>query len=338
MDSLNLLQHAWYLLIGVLLAGYSILDGFDLGVGALLPWLAPDYPRRRLVFNAIGPFWDGNEVWLLAGGGALFAAFPLAYATVFSGFYLALMALLLALVLRAAAIEFHHYHERGRRLWAAVFCASSWLAGLLLGVALGNVIVGVPLDGRGDFIGTFWTLLRPFPLAVGLAGLAAILLQGATWMSLKGSEGVEERARRLRLALAWSFLALFTLSAAAAAIWTPSALERPAAWLAAAAVLAAWAGVRLFSRRGDDRRAFVSSSLLLAALWLLAGTVLYPDLVRASNDPSRALTLHNASSGALTLKIMLLIAGVGMPLAIGYAVFVYRAFRGRVRPAAGDDH
>jgi cytochrome d ubiquinol oxidase subunit II len=192
MEPLIFLQNTWYLLLGVLLIGYSILDGFDLGVGCLVPLVAKNDADKRMLFNAIGPFWDGNEVWLLTGGGALFAAFPHVYATVFSGFYLALMLVLFSLIFRAVALEFWSYDEKRKKLWEWAFVVGSFLPSLLYGVALGNVVVGIPLNEQMEFTGNFFTLLRPFPLAVGLLGFAAILLQGCTYTILKTSGPLKE--------------------------------------------------------------------------------------------------------------------------------------------------
>ena len=195
------LQTTWFLLVGVLLAGYTILDGFDLGVGTLHLFLAKDDRERRTSLNSIGPVWDGNEVWLLTGGGALFAAFPPVYATVFSGFYLALMLLLVALIVRAVSLEFRSKEAspRWRQGWDVAFAVSSALPALLFGVALGNVLRGVPLDADGEYAGTFFTLLNPFALVVGLGGLAMFVMQGACWLNLKTEGAMKARAGGRRL-------------------------------------------------------------------------------------------------------------------------------------------
>ena len=196
MDAGNGLQVVWFFLIGVLLAGYSILDGFDLGIGALFPFLAKDREERDALAGAVGPVWDGNEVWLLTGGGALFAAFPPAYATVFSGFYLALMLVLFSLIFRAVSLEFRAHASGPGRFWDQAFFIGSALPSVLYGVALGNVIQGVPLDGAGDFSGDLFTLLRPFPLVLGVFGLVAILLHGSAYAALKTEGELQARARR----------------------------------------------------------------------------------------------------------------------------------------------
>ncbi len=329
MATWDILRNIWFVVIGVLFAGYAVLDGFDLGIGVLFPFLAKTEDDKSAVFKAIGPFWDGNEVWLLTGGGALFAAFPHAYATVFSGFYLALMLVLFALILRAVSIEFRAHDTARRGLWEAAFFVSSALPALLFGVALGNIMVGVPLDARMEYTGSLFTLFRPLPLLFGLLGLAAFTLQGSTWAALKTQGRLQARARLAALRAGAGFGVLFMISIIAIRIYLPQALGRIPAWAFAALVVAALLLLRPAVRKGKDGRAFTLSSLAFLALWGIVGAVHYPNLVRAT-DPALSLTLSNASSSALTLKVMLIIALVGMPLVIAYTVFAYRVFKGKV--------
>jgi cytochrome d ubiquinol oxidase subunit II len=332
MLSWDLLRDVWFVLIGVLLAGYSVLDGFDLGVGALLPFLARTEKEKRTLIGAVGPVWDGNEVWLLAGGGALFAAFPMAYATVFSGFYLALMAVLFSLILRAVSLEFRAHDPARQGIWEAAFVGGSLLPALLFGVALGNVVVGVPLDARTEYAGTFFTLLRPLPLVFGLLGLCAFLMHGAAYAALKSEGTLAERARRTGRILAVAFAAAFALSFVAVLVYLPGAVRSGPAWVFSALV---WLSLVLFAaaaKKGRDGRAFVFSSAAFLGLWGMIGAIHYPNLVRAA-DPALSLTVANASSSALTLKVMLIIALVGMPMVIGYTIFAFRVFKGKVRPS-----
>jgi cytochrome d ubiquinol oxidase subunit II len=331
METWDLLRNVWFLLIGVLLAGYSVLDGFDLGIGALFPFLAKNEDEKRTLIRAIGPVWDGNEVWLLTGGGALFAAFPLAYATVFSGFYLALMLVLFALILRAVSLEFLAHDPARKGLWEAAFVGGSLLPSLLFGVALGNVIVGVPLDARTEYAGNFFTLLRPLPLVFGVLGLAAILLQGSTYATLKTGGALQERARKTAGILAFAAAAVFFLSFVAVWVYLPGALKRTPAWIFAGLVYLSLGLVGRAVRKANDRTAFIFSSAAFLALWGVAGSIHYPNLVRAA-DPALSLTITNASSSALTLKVMLIIALVGMPLVVGYTIFAYRVFKGKAEP------
>ena len=334
MEAGTFLQNVWFLLIGVLFAGYSVLDGFDLGIGVLLPFLAKTEDEKRALLGAIGPVWDGNEVWLLAGGGALFAAFPLAYATVFSGFYLALMLVLFALILRAVSLEFRAHDPARKGLWEVVFVGSSLLPAFLFGVALGNVVAGVPLDARGEYAGTVFTLLRPWPLAVGALGLCVFLLHGSAYAALKTDGAVRERARRSARILAGLVFAALFAAFFVVLIFYPQLFDRVASWLIGNFVCLLCALFLIALKKGRDGLAFFFSSAIFAGLWGVIGTLHYPNLVRAT-DPALSLTVANASSSPLALKIMLLIALAGMPLVVGYTVFAYRVFKGKVRPGEG---
>jgi cytochrome d ubiquinol oxidase subunit II len=333
METGTSLQNVWYLLIGVLLAGYSVLDGFDLSVGILFPFLAKTEDEKRTLARAIGPVWDGNEVWLLAGGGALFAAFPMAYATVFSGFYLALMLVLFALILRAVSLEFRAHDTARKGFWDAAFIGGSFLPALLFGVALGNVVVGIPLDARTEFAGNFFTLLRPLPLVFGVLGLCAFLLHGSAYAALKSEGVLRERARKSARISAFAAGIAFFLSFVSVLIYLPAALKSIPAWIFSGLV---WLSLVLFLialGKGKDGRALFFSSAVFLSLWGVIGAIHYPNLVRAT-DPGLSLTIANASSSALTLKVMLIIALVGMPLVVGYTIFAYRVFKGKVRPGA----
>ena len=330
----SVLQNIWCLLIGALLAGYSVLDGFDLGVGALFPYLARTEDEKRTLAGAIGPVWDGNEVWLLAGGGALFAAFPMAYATVFSGFYLALMLVLFALILRAVSLEFRAHDTARKGLWEAVFVGSSFVPALLFGVALGNVVVGVPLDARTEFAGNFFTLLRPLPLAFGVVGLCVFLLHGSAFAALKTEGAIRERARKVAGIVSVAVMIALFLAFVFVWIYFPEVFDRVPSWLIGDVVFLFCALFLIALRKGRDGRAFFFSSAIFLGLWGVIGAIHYPNLVRAT-DPALSLTLANASSSPLALKVMLIIALVGMPLVVGYTVFAYRVFKGKSRPGDG---
>ena len=329
------LPSIWFLLVGVLLVGYAILDGFDLGAGSLHLLVAHDDDERRTVMRAIGPVWDGNEVWLLTAGGALFAAFPAVYATVFSGFYLALVLLLVALIFRAVSLEFRSKLETSgwRRTWDVAFSLASFLPTVLFGVAIGNVLRGVPLDAAGDYRGGLAGLLNPFALAVGLLVSSMFVMQGATWLSLKTAGPVHDRSRRAAL-LAWpAFVVLWLVvtvfsRADAGHLWTNYA--NPVAWLAPAAFLVVAGAYPLAVRAGRDGVAFGLSSLSIAALIGTMGIGLYPNLLPAAGDAARSLTVRNAASSDLSLTVMLIIALIGMPIVIGYTTFIYWRFRGKV--------
>ncbi len=334
-----LLQNIWYVLIGVLLTGYAILDGFDLGVGVLYPFIAKKDGERRALLNAIGPFWDGNEVWLLTGGGALFAAFPHVYATVFSGFYLALMLVLFALILRAVSFEFRSKvaSERWRRAWDGLFFGASLLPALLTGVALGNVVRGVPLDARMEFAGNFFTLLNPLALLVGLTGLAMFVTHGAIYAWIKTEGPLAERAERAANTgwLAW--VVLTALTAVVALFDAPArfAGKSPLVWAVPLLAALFLALTRVNLKRGQAGRAFLFSALSIAGLMGLVGVGNYPYMLPARNVAEYGLSIYNASASQNTLTAMLVIALIGVPLVLVYTAYIYHIFRGKVRVEEG---
>ncbi|UCE42884.1 MAG: cytochrome d ubiquinol oxidase subunit II [Candidatus Aminicenantes bacterium] len=331
METWVLLQNIWFILIGVLFVGYAILDGFDLGIGSLFPLLAKNKHEKDTLYKTIGPFWDGNEVWLLTGGGALFAAFPHTYATVFSGFYLALMLVLFALIFRAISLEFRIHDLKRQKLWDGTFIVGSFLPSLLYGVALGNVIIGIPLDANMDFGGNFFTLLRPFPLLLGLFGLAAILLQGATYAAMKTEGEIQVRARKIAQKLWIKYAILLVISLGISIAIIPEASQKWLAWIFTAIVMVCLLLIRNALFKGNDGQAFLFSSISFGGLWGIAGAVHFPNLVKASNNPTLSLTIHNSSSSELTLKVMLIIAIIGMPIVIGYTIYLFKVFKGKVK-------
>lgn len=328
----------WFVILAIFLAGYAVLDGFDLGVGILHPFLARNDHERRVFLNAIGPIWDGNEVWLIVYGGALFAAFPEAYATIFSGFYTAFMAVLLALILRAVSIEFRSkMHTRGwRRFWDIGFFVGSLLAALVFGVAVGNGMRGVPLDHRGVFIGSFLDLLNPYALLVGLFTVSMFAMHGAIFLHLKSPPGpLRDRLRRWMWHTWGLFLVLYMLTT----IYTLTSFPRATAnferfpWAAGIVVLSVLAIANVPRSVYAERpgQAFLSSAASIMGFVALFSLALYPDLVPARNDPAYSLTIFNAASSAKTLTIMAIIAAIGAPLVLTYTALVYWTFRGEVR-------
>lgn len=331
----------WFLLEGVLLAGYAVLDGFDLGVGILHPFVPRDDEERRVSMNAIGPLWDGNEVWLVTFGGALFAAFPEAYATVFSGFYTAFMLLLAALIFRAVSLEFRSKvaAPAWRRFWDWGFFAGSALAALLFGVAVGNAMLGLPLDAEGNFFGTVLDQLRPYPLLIGLMTLALFALHGGLFLYLK-TEGDFQNRLRDWMWRSWGlFLVTFMLATVATVAYIPRATANfeHFPWAGALALLGilAVANIPRCLYWNRPAQAFVSSTVVIVSLVGLFGLALFPNLVTASNDPGASVTIFNAASSQKTLTIMLIIASIGMPFVLAYSGIIYWTFRGKVRL---DDH
>ncbi len=335
------LQEIWFLLITALLAGYAVLDGFDLGVGILHPLARSDRERRTFI-NAIGPIWDGNEVWLITFGGALFAAFPYAYASIFSGFYTAFMILLFALIYRAVSIEFRSKmkSQAWRRFWDAGFFISSFLATLLFGVAVGNAIIGIPINEKGDFTGSFWTLLQPYSVMTGLMSVAMFAMHGSLFLTLKTPEGeLHDRVRGWMWHTWGVFLVIYILTT----MYTLIAVERAVPnfenhpWAAVIVLVnvLAIANIPRSAYANRPGQAFISSCVTIIALIALFGMALWPNLVTASNDPAHSLTLSRAASSERTLWIMLIVAMIGMPLVIAYTTTIYWTFRGKVEVSEG---
>lgn len=331
------LAYIWFVLLAVLLTGYAILDGFDLGVGILHPFVARDDHQRRLVMNSIGPLWDGNEVWLVTFGGALFAAFPEAYATVFSGFYLAFMLLLCALILRAVSLEFRSKVQSlaWRRAWDWAFFLGSTLATFLYGVAVGNLMPGIPLDAHHEYIGRFAELLNPYALSVGVMAVSAFALHGSIFLYLKTEGEFQRRLRPVMWRAFFVFAALYACITTWTAVSVPRALatlhETPILWIVPALNLLAVLNISRAIYQRREGYAFFSSSCLIAAFVFLFITALFPFLVPASNEPSQSLTIVNAASSEKTLGIMLLIAIIGMPFVLSYSGMIYWTFRGKVK-------
>ncbi|HVT89434.1 MAG TPA: cytochrome d ubiquinol oxidase subunit II [Tepidisphaeraceae bacterium] len=333
-----LLQTIWFILIFVLLGGYAILDGFDFGVG-ILHLLSRGENERRISINSIAPVWDGNEVWLLTGGGALFAAFPPVYAAVFSGFYLALMLLLMALIFRAVSMEFRGKVDSPawRSFWDIAFVVGSFLPPVLLGVALGNVVHGVPLNEKGDFTGTFLSLLNPYSVLIGVFTVLLFTLHGGIYLCNKTSGEYRRRIVRVVKRLWPAVLILPAVAGAATWYVAPERMsfvtERPAVFGMIALPLAASLlaiGMILFSPVPSYRMAFCASSLAVGLLVAASAVTLFPILLPAKPGAANSLTIYNSSSSQLTLQTMFIIALVGMPLVIGYTAVIYRCFKGHV--------
>ena len=321
-----------------IIAGYVILDGFDLGVGILHPFAARSDEERRISLNSIGPIWDGNEVWLVVGGGVLFAAFPIVYAALFSGFYWALMLVLLFLILRTVAIEFRSQRRSPgwRATWDGIFSVASYALALLLGVALGNVIAGVPLSSSGDIvISSVLDLLKPFPLLVGVTAIAMLALHGALYLEVKTEGAMHERVRRRLPGLGAIFAVLGVAVAVVMLLEDYEVVQayQDHVWLAIfpLAAAAAFGMIWRYRAQGRDAAAFFSSCVMLGLLLISAGVGMYPDLLVSTTDPAYNMTVSNAASATMTLEVMLVVAIVGLPFVLLYTAGVQYLFRGKVR-------
>lgn len=331
------LNTIWFGLVGTLLTGYAILDGFDLGVGGLHLWARGDQ-ERRIFLNAIGPVWDGNEVWLITGGGALFAAFPNVYATVFSGFYEAFILLLAALIFRAVAIEFRSQRpgHGWRGAWDVAFSLSSLASALLIGVALGNIVRGIPLNENHDFQGTFLTLLNPYALFVGITALVVLIMHGNLYLILKIEGPLQEKLRHWARYTIPAYLVCFVLLHVIT-VSTCSQIQAvlPQRWwlLGTILVLSLLFTLNIWreTRRGRAGWAFVSSCLSILTLMLLVGAAIYPNIVFSSPQIAHSLNIYNGASTAKTLRFMFFVALFGVPLVLTYTIGIYYVFRGKVK-------
>jgi cytochrome d ubiquinol oxidase subunit II len=357
------LRVIWWLLLGALLIGFAIMDGFDLGVAALVRVLAHDDDERRALLETVEPVWEGNQVWIILGGGAVFAAWPLLYAASFSGFYFAILLVLLAFILRPVGFGFRNKvaDPRWRSSWDWVLTVSGLVPSLIFGVAFGNLFLGVPFRYddtlRMTYEGGLIGLLRPFPLLVGIVSLSMLLMHGAAYASMKADEIIAARATRLLGWLAPAFAASFAL----AGVWLAfgitgyavngAAVDGPSnplakqvassgGWLAgalggwacaaAAIALAAALAVPLLAQRARHGSAFLASALAIAGTILSAGFALFPFLMPSSLDPRSSLTIWDASSSKTTLGLMLLVTLVLLPIVMAYTAWVYHILRGRV--------
>ncbi len=333
----------WFVLIAVLIAGYFILDGFDLGAGILSPFIAKDESEKAVIRRAIGPTWDGNEVWLLTAGGALFAAFAPAYATTFSGFYLAVMLVLFGLIVRAVSLEYRAHDPKWGKVWDALFFIGSLLPALLFGVAIGNVYAGIPLDANGDYAGIpLLGLITPFTLLCGLLGLSVFITQGAAWLALKAEKpsALQARAAKLRRPLACITLVLFAIVSVYALTGIAPTFDPALGALrgvACVGVVVALGALFFGSRKeGNDLMPFLASSASALLLVVLFAASMFPTLVVATAGTS--ITIANAASSDLALAWMTGITCIGLPLVLVYHVVIYRTFRGRISAEEANEY
>lgn len=334
---LETLQFLWFTIFVILVTGYIILDGFDLGVGMLHLFSKKD-EERRLMLNSIGPVWDGNEVWLVTAGGALFAGFPPIYATLLSGFYVPVMALLGGIIFRAVAIEFRSKSPKAlwRWLWDVLFALGSFLIAFILGVLMGNLIHGIPLDEHGEFAGDLLGLLNPYALLIGCLAVALFLMHGAIYLMMKTEGEFHEKMRQFLNPTIVTFIVLYAIGTVATLIYHPhmvqSISERWIFFVVAVINILAIANIPREANKGTDFRAFLSSCVNMMCLMALYGIGTYPVVIRDNLAPFfNSMTIYNASSSATTLSILLIIVLIGVPLVVAYTAGVYWIFRGKVK-------
>ncbi len=339
------METLWFILIALIVTAYVVLDGFDLGAGIINLWVARNHDERRLILRAIGPVWDGNEVWLLAAGGALYFAFPLLYASSFSGFYLPLMIVLWLLMLRGIGVELRS-HVNDPLWWSFfdfLFSLSSLLLAIFFGAAAGNVMRGVPLTPEHYFFAALWTdftvgpnpgILDWYTVLTAALAFATLTLHGAHYIALKIDGVVCLRARQAAALAWWAVVALTVLSCIATVYVRPQVVDNfrlyPLGLIIPIVVATSLVTMRVYCARAHDKAAFVSSAVYIAAMLGGAAFAMYPYLLPASGDPAYSLTIHNAKSGTYSLSVGLVWWLFGMALAVGYFTFLYRSFRGKV--------
>jgi cytochrome bd ubiquinol oxidase subunit II len=322
------LTTVWFALIAVLWCGYFMLEGFDFGVGMLLPVLGRGETERRVLLNTIGPVWDGNEVWLLVAGGATFAAFPEWYATLFSGFYLPLLIILVALIIRGVAFEYRGKIDdaRWRQRWDLCIIIGSLVPALLWGVAFGNIVRGVKIDANGEYVGGFFDLLNPYALLGGLTTLTLFALHGSVFLGLRTTDELRQRAIRLALRIA----AVVVPVAAAFLLWTQLRDGTLASWLLSAAAAVTLIAAVPFIRAGREGRAFALTAATIVLATAALFVTLFPNVMPSTLNPAWSLTVHNASSTPYTLKVMTWVAVIFTPIVLIYQGWTYWVFRRRI--------
>ncbi len=371
--SYDVLRVIWWLLLGVLLVGFAVTDGFDLGTGTLLPFVARNDLERRVVINTVGPVWEGNQVWLILGGGAIFAAWPHIYAVSFSGFYLAMFAILVALILRPVAFKFRSKREdpAWRSRWDWALFVGGFVPSLIFGVAMGNVLQGVPFRFSPEmhifYDGSFFGLLNPFAVLCGLVSVAMLVMHGAAWLVLKTDGAVSARARAAGIGAALVAAALYVLAGVAlslwvqgyqvtspvvstgpsnpllktvgqqAGVWFANYAAHPALWVVPALGVAGalLAALGLAARR--ELLALLASGVGIAGIVLSVGVSMFPFILPSSIDPRASLTVWDSSSSHLTLFIMLVCVLIFLPIILAYTSWVYAVLRGKVDPKAIED-
>ncbi len=330
-----ILESIWFFLWGLLWAIYFMTDGFDLGLGTLMPFLAKSEHDRKTIVNSMGPLWDGNEVWLLTAGGVTFAAFPLVYAVMFSSLYSALMLILFALILRGVAFEFRGKvdSDKWRKLWDTCLFIGSAAPAVLFGVAFANIFQGIPIDQNGIYQGNLFTLLNPYGLLGGVLFLLLFLVHGAVWLSIKSEGDLQDRAlstaNKLWVVLVGIAVVFLVVSAFTTRLYD-NFLAYPLLFAVILLAVAALFGIKIFLARKAYFKAWFASAATIVACTFYGVIGLFPNMFPSNIDAAYSLTAHNASSSPLTLKIMLVVVVLFVPIVLAYQIWTYHFFRGKV--------
>ena len=326
----------WFLVFGAVITGYAVLDGFDLGAGALHLFLKKE-TSRRIALNAIGPVWDGNEVWLVIGGGALFAGFPVAYAAIFSAFYVPFMIFMIGLIWRAVAIEFRS-KEPGvtwRLVWDFIYSFACIVIALSLGLMLGNVALGLPLNEQHEFTGNWLSFFNPFSIMVAVTTLALFMLHGAIYLAMKTENRLYTKLSLLAKSFTVFFIVAFSITTLYTLLYIPHLSDKirsnPEYFALPLVMFLAIANIPRQLNKGKWRYAFISSAVTIATLLAMVALEVFPYLLRATNDVHNSITIVNAASSVKTMKTLLLIAAIGTPLVGVYTFFVFWTFKGKVK-------
>lgn len=326
----------WFLVFGAVISGYAILDGFDLGAGALHLFLKKE-ESRRIALNAIGPVWDGNEVWLVIGGGSLFAGFPVAYAAIFSAFYIPFMIFLMAIIFRAVAIEFRSKEPMlwWRKTWDIAYCISSIVIALSLGLMLGNVAYGLPLNADKEFAGNNYSFFHPFTILVAITTLALFMMHGAIYLTMKTENRLYAKLHLLSNNFTVFFVLSFVITTIYTLLYIPHLSDyfksHPVSFLIPIAMILAIANIPRQIKKGKYRYAFLSSAATIALLLIMVAIEVFPYLLYSTGAAENSITVYNAAASGKTMKILLTIALIGTPLVATYTVFVFWTFKGKVK-------
>ena len=330
-----ILETIWFFLWGLLWAVYFMTDGFDLGIGTLLPFVGKTEEDKRVMVTSLGPLWDGNEVWLLTAGGVTFAAFPHVYAVMFSSLYSALMLILFALIIRGVAFEFRSKVDSDgwRKVWDACIFIGSAAPALLFGVAFANIFHGIPIDQNGIYQGNLFTLLNPYGLLGGVLFLAFFLVHGSLWLSIKSQGNLNQRAVSIANKLWWFLLVVAAVFLAASIFATPlynNYLSNPILFAVILVTVIALLGIKVFLIKEAYFKAWFSSALTIVGATFYGVIGLYPNMFPSSIDAAFSLTAHNSASSPMTLKIMLVVVIIFVPIVLAYQIWTYHLFRGKV--------